>query len=79
MKRFSLVIALACAALSFAAAQQTVSVYTTLEEPLAKELFAQFETETGIKVSFVRLSGGEVITRLEAEKANPQASYGSAA
>jgi iron(III) transport system substrate-binding protein len=55
-------------------AQNTVSAYTTLEEPLAKELFEQFQKETGIAVSFVRLSGGEAVARLEAENANPQAS-----
>ena len=52
----------------------TLSAYTTLEEPLAKELFEQFEKETGIKVNFVRLSGGEAVARIEAESANPQAS-----
>lgn len=52
----------------------SVNAYTTLEEPLAAALFAQFEKETGIKVNFVRLSGGECVARLEAEKANPQAS-----
>ncbi len=41
---------------------------------MAKELFAQFEKETGVTVKFVRLSGGEAITRMEAEKANPQVS-----
>ncbi|MGB9614288.1 MAG: ABC transporter substrate-binding protein [Fervidobacterium sp.] len=51
-----------------------VNAYTTLEEPLAKVLFAEFEKETGIKVNWVRLSTGEVIARLEAEKNNPQAS-----
>ena len=51
-----------------------LSAYTTLEEPLAKELFEQFESETGIKVNFVRLSGGEAVARMEAESANPQAS-----
>jgi iron(III) transport system substrate-binding protein len=55
-------------------AQTTLSAYTTLEEPLAKALFEQFEKETGIRVSFVRLSGGEAVARIEAEKANPQAS-----
>ncbi len=57
-----------------ASAQQKVGAYTTLEEPLAKELFDTFEKETGIKVAWQRLSGGEAETRLEAEKANPQAS-----
>ena len=57
-----------------AAAQNSVSAYTTLEEPLARELFEQFERETGIRVNFVRLSGGEAVARMEAESANPQAS-----
>lgn len=52
----------------------SVNAYTTLEEPLAAALFAQFEAETGIHVNFVRLSGGETVARLEAESANPQAS-----
>jgi iron(III) transport system substrate-binding protein len=51
-----------------------LSAYSTLEEPLAKALFEQFRKETGITVSFVRLSGGEAVARMEAEKANPQAS-----
>ena len=74
MKRiviFMLVLALVAGT---AVAQSTVNAYTTLEEPLAKALFEKFEAETGIKVSFIRLSGGEVVARLEAEKANPQAS-----
>ncbi len=52
----------------------SVSAYTTLEEPLAAKLFQQFEEETGIHVNFVRLAGGEAVARMEAEKANPQAS-----
>lgn len=58
----------------FVFAANYVNAYTTLEEPLAKVLFAEFEKETGIKVNWVRLSTGEVIARLEAEKQNPQAS-----
>ncbi len=52
----------------------SVNAYTTLEEPLAAKLFQLFEAETGIKVNFVRLSGGEAVARLEAEASNPQAS-----
>lgn len=52
----------------------SVNAYTTLEEPLAAKLFELFEKETGIKVNFVRLTGGEAVARLEAESANPQAS-----
>jgi iron(III) transport system substrate-binding protein len=53
---------------------QSVSAYSTLEEPLAKALFEQYKNETGVTVNFVRLTGGETIARMEAEKANPQAS-----
>lgn len=74
MKRILAVAAILLAAVSFAAAQGSLSVYTTLEEPLAKALLEKFEAETGIKTSFVRLSGGEAIARMEAEAANPQAS-----
>ncbi len=74
MKRLIAVAAILLAAVSFAAAQNTLSVYTTLEEPLAKAVLEKFEAETGIKASFVRLSGGEAIARMEAEAANPQAS-----
>jgi iron(III) transport system substrate-binding protein len=60
------------AAIGFA--EESVNAYTTVEEPLAKQLFDQFEKETGIKVNWVRLSGGEAEARMEAERANPQAS-----
>ncbi len=74
MKRFVAFLMVFALAASFAAAQQKVGVYTTLEEPLAKELFDLFQKETGIQVNWQRLSGGEVESRLEAEKGNPQAS-----
>lgn len=74
MRRILAVAAILLAALSFAAAQETLSVYTTLEEPLAKAILEKFQAETGIRTSFVRLSGGEAIARMEAEAANPQAS-----
>lgn len=74
MKRiFTLLAILAIAALPFWA-QESVSAYASCDEALAKQLFAQFEKETGIHVNFVRLSGGEAISRMEAEKENPQAS-----
>lgn len=55
-------------------AQQTVAVYTTLFEPTARLLFDAFEADTGIKVEWVRLSGGEAVARMDAERRNPQAS-----
>jgi iron(III) transport system substrate-binding protein len=74
MKKFVIASLMAVLTAGFVFAQNSVSAYTTLEEPLAKELFEQFQKETGITVSFVRLSGGEAVARLEAEKAKPQAS-----
>ena len=49
-----------------------VSVYTSLDESVARACFKAFKAETGIKVIFVRLSTGECQARLEAEKENPQ-------
>lgn len=74
MKRIVAMLAILACATTIAFAQQKVGVYTTLEEPLAKELFDLFQKETGIQVNWQRLAGGEAESRLEAEKANPQAS-----
>lgn len=67
-----LVVSLVAASAVWAA--DSVKAYTTLEEPLAKELFEAFEKETGIHVEWVRLTTGEAVARIEAEKANPQVS-----
>jgi iron(III) transport system substrate-binding protein len=53
---------------------QRVSAYTTLDEELARVVFAAFKEDTGIEVDWVRLSTGEAVARIEAESANPQAS-----
>ncbi|MDR0998993.1 MAG: ABC transporter substrate-binding protein [Treponema sp.] len=75
MKRvFILVLVLSTLTMGLFAQSNALSAYSTLEEPLAKALFEQFHKETGITVNFVRLSGGEAVARMEAEKANPQAS-----
>ena len=75
MKKVFVIFAALALAASFATAQaKSFNIYTTLEEPLAKELCDQYLKETGIEVKFQRLAGGEAETRLEAEKANPQAS-----
>ncbi len=74
MKRVLIVGFVLLLGVTMAFGQQKVGAYTTLEEPLAKELFDEFQKETGIVVNWQRLSGGEVESRLEAEKANPQAS-----
>lgn len=51
-----------------------VSIYTCNVEEEAIQYFEEFTKDTGIKVDYVRLSAGECITRMEAEKANPQVS-----
>ena len=75
MKRLFLVLFVLLIAAGMVMAQQTtLSVYASCEEVLAKALFDQFTRETGIPINFVRLSGGEALARMEAEKENPQAS-----
>ena len=80
MKRFlsvSIVLALAAASVMAsgqAEPTQRVTVYTTLDEELAREVFAAFTEDTGIEVDWVRLSTGEAVARIEAERDNPQAS-----
>jgi iron(III) transport system substrate-binding protein len=51
-----------------------VSIYTCNVEEEAIAYFEEFTKDTGIAVDYVRLSAGECITRMEAEKANPQVS-----
>jgi len=53
---------------------QSITAYTTLDEELARKVFNAFTEETGIQVDWVRLSTGEAVARLEAERENPQAS-----
>lgn len=56
------------------AAPESLFAYVTFDEEIAQKYIAAFEKDTGVKVEFVRLSTGEATARLEAEKANPQAS-----
>ena len=74
MKRLFLALLILLMAAGIAMAQTTLSVYASCDETLAKSLFDSFTRETGIPISFVRLSGGEALARMEAEKENPQAS-----
>jgi iron(III) transport system substrate-binding protein len=50
----------------------TLNVYTIMPEKYATKIFSEFTEDTGIKVNFVRLSSGEALARIIAEKANPQ-------
>ncbi len=81
MKRvigITLVLLLAVSFSAFAGGGQesegTITAYTTLDEELARKVFNAFTEETGIQVDWVRLSTGECVARMEAEKENPQAS-----
>jgi len=74
MKRFTSVLFFLVIAAALVMAQNSVSVYASCDETLAKALFDQFRKETGITVNWVRLSGGEATARMNAERANPQAS-----
>lgn len=53
---------------------EVLTLYMGNPEPVSKAITAAFEQATGIKTAFVRLSAGEVLNRLRAERARPQAS-----
>ncbi|OQY36482.1 MAG: iron ABC transporter substrate-binding protein [Spirochaetaceae bacterium 4572_7] len=48
--------------------------YAGLQEDHASMIAEEFEAETGIKTDFVRMSSGEILARLKAEKNNMSAS-----
>ena len=53
--------------------KKLVMYWGALDDWMAKDI-AEFQKETGIKVEAVRMSSGETIGRIKAEKANPKAS-----
>lgn len=74
MKKILSVLVIMVLSFTMLMAANSLKAYTTLEEPLAKALFEQFEKETSIHVEWVRLTTGEAVARLEAERDKPQAS-----
>ncbi len=52
--------------------QKTLNVYTIWPEKYSSQVFEAFTKDTGIKVNFIRFSSGEALTRIVAEKDNPQ-------
>jgi len=62
---------LAALGLSFNVLAAELNVYASMPEKYASQVLEQFTKETGIKVNFLRLSSGEVLSRLQAEKSNP--------
>lgn len=72
MKRLIVGLLLLALVSSMLFAQQTLNVYTIMPEKYATKIFAAFTADTGIKVNFIRLSSGEALARIVAEKKNPQ-------
>lgn len=50
-----------------------LTVYSAMPDGELPTYFNAFEQDTGIHVNYVRLSAGEMMARIAAEKANPQA------
>jgi len=56
-----------------AAEAPVVNVYSIWPEAYAAPIFDQFTRETGIQVKWIRQSSGQILAKVIAEKANPQA------
>lgn len=56
-----------------AAEAPVVNVYSIWPEAYAAPIFDQFTKETGIQVKWIRQSSGQILAKVIAEKANPQA------
>src|SRR5574341_2507944 len=56
-----------------ASAQDSLVVYSSVDEENAKKLLDSFTKATGVKVRFTFLSSGPAVARIEAEKNNPLA------
>jgi len=56
-----------------ARSQQPLSIYCPMPEPDCAHFLTAFQQDTGIDARFIRIPAGEVLARLRAEKANPQA------
>ena len=50
-----------------------VRLYSERHYSADKTIFGQFTKKTGIKVKVVKAGGNELLSRMKAEKANPQA------
>ena len=72
MKRCA-VLLLALVALAVPAHAATeINAYSIMPEKYVSQVTQAFTKDTGIKVNFMRFSSGEALSRLVAEKANPQ-------
>ena len=74
MNRFLILVTLfVCAALARDSAAQSVTLYTAGPDSLAKGIAKSFTEKTAIKVDVYQATSGDVLARLEAEKAKPRA------
>ena len=55
------------------AADGAVSVYTAHKAEIIERLIPEFEKATGLKAEIVKAGSGDIINRVKAEAANPQA------
>ena len=80
MRTFSAILTVSLLLVSFfgslpkAEAADVLHMYTALDPNEAKVYIEAFMKDTKINVEWVRLSAGEVLTRLKAESKNPQVS-----
>ena len=75
MRKFLIFLIVSLMILSFGfSKKQVLHMYTALDVNEARIYIDAFEKATGIKVEWVRMSAGEVLARIEAERNNPQAS-----
>jgi iron(III) transport system substrate-binding protein len=66
--------ALLLGASGVASAQESrVSVYTAHKAEIVERLIPEFEKATGLKADIVKAGSGDIINRVRAEAANPQA------
>jgi iron(III) transport system substrate-binding protein len=68
-----LVVLAAVAALPVKSIAKDLVVYSSVDEENAKKILNGFSKATGVKFQMVFLSTGPALSRIEAEKANPQA------
>src|SRR5262249_45840710 len=74
MKQLAFIAALMLASAGFHPVRaQSVTLYTAGPESLAKDIAKAFGDKAGIKVEVYQATSGDVLARLEAEKAKPRA------
>jgi len=73
MKSVRNTLALVLLTTSLASQAFGLTVYSSVDEENANKLLNAFSKDTGVKVDMVFLSSGPALSRIEAEKGNPQA------